>query len=107
MERPSTPSNDEIQQKLIDFIAEKVGTHAQHKKKLAAQLGLTPHALYKRLNGRTKFTVKEVALMINAYQMSFDELVIDHPFYAKVFLTSQKTPILSIEDYLLTLQHQM
>jgi transcriptional regulator with XRE-family HTH domain len=107
MERPSTPSNDEIQQKLIDFIAEKVGTHAQHKKKLAAQLGLTPHALYKRLNGRTKFTVKEVALMINAYQMSFDELVIDHPFYAKVFLTSQKTPILSIEDYLLNLQHQM
>ncbi|NBB89202.1 MAG: hypothetical protein GVX96_05400 [Bacteroidetes bacterium] len=96
---------DEIQQKLIDFIYKKIGKGPKAKKELAEKLGLSTHALYKRLEGRTAFNMQEVAILINTYQMSYDEMVIDDPFYAKVILNSQKAPVLSIEDYLLQLQH--
>jgi len=98
---------DAIQSKLIDFIYEKVGEGADAKRMMAEMLGLSTHALYKRLNGRTYFTMREVAVLINTFQLSFDEMVIDDPFYAKVILNSQKAPVLSVEDYLLQLQHLM
>jgi len=103
----SKTSKEKIQLRLIDFIYEKIGKDSDTKRILAEKLGLSKHALYKRLKGRTLFTIQEVATLINNYQMSFDEMVIDDPFYAKVFLTSQKMPVLSIEDYLLNLQHLM
>lgn len=95
---------DQIQQKLIDFIYERIGKDARTKRELAGELGLSTHALYKRLEGRTYFKMHELAILINTYKMSFDEMVIADPFYAKIYLTSQKTPVLSIEDYLLNLQ---
>lgn len=95
---------DQIQQKLINFIYERIGKDPRTKRELAGKLGISTHALYKRLEGRTYFKMEEVAILINTYEMSFDEMVIADPFYAKIYLTSQKTPVLSIEDYLLNLQ---
>ncbi|SRR6056297_319031 len=107
MDKKAAFTKDEIQQKLIGQIFQHIGKSPEKKRELAKRLGLSVHALYKRLEGKTYFKMQEVASLVNMFQLSFDDLIIDDPFYAKVYLTSQKSPVLSIEDYLLNLQNLM
>lgn len=97
-------SNREINEKLVGWIQSEIGQTRADKLRIAEALGISLDVLYKRLQSKTLFTLQDLGALMNAFHLSLDSLLVEVPFYAKVFLQAQKTPVHSFADYLNNLQ---
>lgn len=98
-------NSKELQAQIIHLIQQHTGRSKSKKEKLSEQLGISLPVLYKRLNGKSQFSIAEVATLMRLYNFGFDDLTSEKKRYAKIYFDHPENTIYSVEDFLNRLSH--